>query len=243
MISRDRSRGCSGSIQISGAKNASLPLMAACLLTDEEVILQNVPKISDIDLMKKQLESYGVQVNDRGSRRELHATSGQTRFSPANSDGSKTRGSFLVLGPLLARFKSAKVYYPGGCQIGRNGRPVDYHIKALQKMGARIEENSEYISLKCLDASRGLHGARVHLDQISVGATETVIMAACLADGQTIITNAAVEPEIIDLVKMLNAMGMNGKITVNESKNTIVINGRRGRLLNGCTHTIIPGKF
>ncbi len=182
--------------------------MAACLLTDKEVVLQNVPKISDIDLMKKQLESYGVQVNDRGSRRELHATS-QTRFSPANSDGSKTRGSFLVLGPLLARFKSAKVYKPGGCQIGRNGRPVDYHIKALQKMGASIEENSEYISLKCLDASRGLRGARVHFPQISVGATETVIMAACLADGQTVITNAAVEPEVIDLVKMLKAMGMN----------------------------------
>ena len=240
MISQ--SRGCSGSIQISGAKNASLPLMAACLLTDKKVVLENVPKISDIDLMKKQLESYGVQVNDRGSRRELHATS-QARFSPANSNGAKTRGSFLVLGPLLARFKRATVYYPGGCQIGRNGRPVDYHIKALRKMGASIEENSEYISLKCLDASRGLHGARVHLDQISVGATETVIMAACLADGQTIITNAAVEPEVIDLVKMLNAMGMNGNIEVNESENTIVINGRSGRPLNGCTHTIIPGKF
>jgi UDP-N-acetylglucosamine 1-carboxyvinyltransferase len=215
--------------------------MAACLLTDEEVVLKNVPKISDIDLMKKQLESYGVQVYERaGSRRELHATSGQTRFSPANSDGSKTRGSFLVLGPLLARFGSAKVHKPGGCQIGQNGRPVNYHIDALQRMGARVVPDSQYISL---NASQGLRGARVHFPQISVGATETVIMAACLADGQTIITNAAVEPEIIDLVKALNAMGMNGSIAVNESENTIVINGSCGRLLNGCTHTIIPGKF
>ena len=242
MISPDRSRRCSGSIQISGAKNASLPLMAACLLTDEEVVLKNVPKISDIDLMKKQLESYGVQVYERaGSRRELHATSGQTRFSPANSDGSKTRGSFLVLGPLLARFGSAKVHKPGGCQIGQNGRPVNYHIEALQEMDATSELRRNYVSMKT--DQQLLKGAEIHFDKISVGATETVIMAACLADGQTIITNAAVEPEIIDLVKALNAMGMNGSIAVNESENTIVINGSCGRLLNGCTHTIIPGKF
>ena len=236
------SRGCSGSIKISGAKNASLPLMAACLLTDEEVVLKNVPKIRDIDLMKKQLEAYDVKVTENGSTRVLviRATRDETGSSPKSSDGSKTRGSFLVLGPLLTRFKRATVYKPGGCQIDRNGRPVNYHIDALQRMGARVEQDSQYISLS---ASQGLRGARVHLPQISVGATETVIMAACLADGQTVITNAAVEPEIIDLVNMLNDMGMNGDIAVNESENKIAINGRSGRLLNGCTHTIIPGKF
>ena len=234
-------RRCSGSIQISGAKNASLPLMAACLLTDEEVVLQNVPKISDIDLMKKQLEAYGVKVTENGSTRVIRATRNETGFSPKSSDGSKTRGSFLVLGPLLARFRAAKVYYPGGCQIGQNGRPVDYHIEALQKMDATSEMRRNYVSMKT--DQQLLEGTEIHFDKISVGATETVIMAACLADGRTTITNAAVEPEIIDLVKMLNAMGMNGKIAVNESKNTIVINGRKGRLLNGCTHTVIPGKF
>jgi UDP-N-acetylglucosamine 1-carboxyvinyltransferase len=235
-------RECSGSIQISGAKNAALPLMAACLLTDKQVVLENVPKISDIDMMEKQLESYGVNVQRDGTRcaLQLQAIDGQTNFSPENSRGSKTRGSFLVLGPLLARFKEAKVHRPGGCQIGTNGRPVNYHIDALQEMGAEIVQNSDYVWLKADD---GLQGAQIHFPRISVGATETVIMAACLADGQTVITHAAVEPEIIDLIKMLNEMGMNGNISVYESRNMIVINGRRGVLLNGCTHTVIPGMF
>ena len=229
----------SGDIQISGSKNASLPCMAACLLTNQEVTLKNVPDISDIDVMGKQLESYGVQVVQRGSIRILQA--GSPRFSPASNEGSKTRGSFLVLGPLLARFREAKVYLPGGCQIVRGGRPVDYHIEALKMMGATEEKCSGYVSLK---AREGLHGARIQFPNISVGATENVIMAACLADGQTVITNAAVEPEVMDLIEMLKKMGMNRHIGVYESENKIVINGRGGgSLLNGCTHTVIPGKF
>jgi UDP-N-acetylglucosamine 1-carboxyvinyltransferase len=236
-------RPCSGSIQISGAKNAALPLMAACLLTDKEIVLENVPKISDTDKMKTQLQSYGVQVNERGSRRVLRATGNETRFysAPTSRDGSNTRGSFLVLGPLLARLKAAKVYHPGGCQISTGGRPVNYHIEALQKMGARLEPNSEYNLFSLKASQQGLRGAAIPFPQISVGATETVIMAACLADGQTVITNAAVEPEIIDLIEMLKKMGMNGNIEVNER--TIVINGRGGTLLNGCTHTVIPGRL
>ena len=234
-------RACSGSIQISGAKNACLPLMAACLLTDQEVVLENVPKISDIDLMKKQLGSYGVQTSEQRSRPVLQATRSQTRFSPANSDGSKTRGSFLVLGPLLARFGEAKVYKPGGCKIGgKKGRPVKYHIDALKQMGAAtVEENSEYVFLM---ANQRLRGAEIEFPKISVGATETVIMAACLADGQTVITNAAVEPEIVDLIEMLNKMGMNGNIRVDASRNKIIINGRSD-LLNGCTHAVIPDRI
>ncbi|CAB4002600.1 UDP-N-acetylglucosamine 1-carboxyvinyltransferase [Paramuricea clavata] len=230
---------CSGSIQISGAKNATLPLMAACLLTDKQVVLENVPKISDIDKMKTQLESYGVKVIERGSRRVLQATSVKTEFSPTSSDDSNTRGSFLVLGPLLARLKAAKVRHPGGCQISKGGRPVNYHIEALREMGATLESDRKCIKLK---ANLGLHGTKID-SKMSVGTTENVIMAACLADGQTVITNAAVEPEIIDLIKMLNAMGMNGNIGVNEHENKIVINGRSGTLLNGCTHTVIPDRI
>ncbi len=135
MISQ--SRGCSGSIQISGAKNASLPLMAACLLTDKKVVLQNVPKISDIDLMKKQLESYGVQVNDRGSRRELHATS-QTRFSPANSDGCENARLFSSFGPTLSTIQEQRQSTNlVDAKSVENGRPVNYHIKALRTNGRK----------------------------------------------------------------------------------------------------------
>ena len=235
---------CSGEIQISGAKNAALPEMAACLLTSQPVVLQNVPAITDIDVMKKQLESYGVQVNEMPQRGNsglaVRVTAQQARSSPRNSDGARTRGSFLVLGPLLARFKEAKVYYPGGCQISSNNRPVNFHIEALQQMGARIEENgSDYIVMK---AERGLVGAPIHFPIISVGATENVLMAACLARGETVITNAAVEPEILDLIEMLNAMGMNEKIRVDQRQNRIVVNGV-DCLLDDCTHTVISGKF
>ena len=234
---------CSGSIQISGAKNAALPEMAACLLTDKQVILTKVPAISDIDVMKKQLQSYGVRVNDAtGSGLHIQATGGQTKPSPSSSEGSKTRGSFLVLGPLLARFGEAKVYYPGGCQIGSNGRPVNFHIEALQQMGATVSESvcRKYVTMKAVG---GLKGARIHFPNISVGATENIVMAACLARGQTVITNAAVEPEVTDLIEMLKAMGMNGNIGVDESSNKIVVNGLGGGLLNGCTHAVIPGSF
>ena len=231
-------QACNRSIKISGAKNASLPLMAACLLTDQQVVLENVPKISDIDLMKKQLESYGVRVREDGSRLFLRAAE-ETTSSPRSRDGSNMRGSFLVLGPLLARFKEAKVYKPGGCQIGgKKGRPTGYHIKALEKMEATtVEENSGF-SLK---ANQGLRGAQIDCKH-SVGTTENVIMAACLADGQTVITNAAMEPEVIDLIEMLNKMGMKERISVVESRNKIIITGTSGNPLNGCTHAIIPGK-
>ena len=236
MISK--AQRCPGSIKISGAKNAALPLMAACLLTDEEVVLENVPNITDVAEMKKQLESYGVRVREHGSTRVLRAAREEGTSTPKSTCGLNMRGSFLVLGPLLARFKQAKVYTPGGCQISSNSRPVDYHIDALKQMGATtVEENSEYVSLK---ANQGLRGAEIEFPKISVGATENVIMAACLARGETVIKNAAVEPEVIDLTEMLNEMGMN--IRVEESRNRIVINGRNGILLNGCTHTVLPGK-
>ena len=231
---------CSGSIQISGAKNAALPLMASCMLTDKPVTLYNVPQISDVELMKKQLRSYGVTVTDNGSTLRLQAASRGTGSSPKNAEGSKTRAAFLVLGPLLARFGTAKVYLPGGCKIVKEGnRPVDYHMEALQRMGARSEPAyGDYVVLK---ANQGLRGARIHFPQISVGATENIVMAACLARGETEIRNAAVEPEVNDLVNMLKKMGAN--IQVYEDQNRIVVNGGGGSLLGGCTHTVIPDRI
>lgn len=229
--------GCKGSIPISGAKNAVLPLMAACLLTDKKVELQNVPDIDDVKTMKTQLISYGVSIETRGSSLILQA-SNQTNSSPLSSDGAKIRGAFLVLGALLARFKSAKVYYPGGCEIDRDGRKVDYHINALMQMRATNESSNKYALLK---AGNGLHGAKITFPKISVGATQNVIMAACLARGKTVITNASVEPEVIDLITILKAMGMGENIRVDEAGNTILIEGRNGALLNGCTHRVLPG--
>ena len=229
---------CSGSIQISGAKNAALPLMASCMLTDKPVTLHNVPQISDIEFMKKQLRSYGVTVTDNGSTLMLRA-SRTTGPSPKNADGSKTRGAFLVLGPLLARFGTAKVYLPGGCKIVKEGtRPVDYHLDALERMGATSEQYGDYVVLK---ANQGLRGARIHFPQISVGATENIVMAACLASGETEIRNAAMEPEVIDLVNMLKKMGAN--IQVYEDQNRIVVNNNRRSLLGGCTRTVIPDRI
>lgn len=229
---------CSGSIQISGAKNAALPLMAACMLTDKRVTLHNVPQISDAELMQEQLRSYGVTVTDNGSTLMLQA-SGSTGPLPKNAEGSKTRGAFLVLGPLLARFGTAKVYLPGGCKIVKDGtRPVNYHMDALERMGARSEQCGDYVVLK---ANQGLRGARIHFPQISVGATENIVMAACLASGRTEIRNAAMEPEVIDLVEMLKKMGAN--IQVCKDQNRIVVNSSRGSLLGGCTHTVIPDRI
>ncbi|XP_028396113.1 uncharacterized protein LOC114520101 isoform X1 [Dendronephthya gigantea] len=235
-------RGCSGSIKISGAKNAAFPLMAACLLTNEEVVLKNVPKITDTDVMKQQLECYGIHVTvDEGSGDwKVHA-SNQLQPSTSRNVSSKIRGGFLVLGPLLARLKKAKVYNPGGDRIG--DRPVDYHIEALKALGATqptLEEESDCVFLR---ADGGLRGTRIHFPQVSVGATETVIMAACLAEGQTVITKAAVEPEVLDLIDMLRKMGMGRNIGVNEVEKKIVINGTSGQLLNGCTHTLIPDRI
>ena len=229
---------CSGSITIAGAKNAVLPCMAASILTNQNVTLQNVPQISDVEVMKQQLGSYGLTVRGNVRQNSVTICAGNARSTPTSSDGSKTRGSFLVLGPLLARFREATVYHPGGCNIGRHGRPVDFHIDALSKMGATSSSYGDYIVMK---ANGGLRGARINFPKVSVGATETTIMAACLAQGQTTITNAAVEPEVIDLVEMLKEMG--ARIEVYEDERIIVVNGCGGALLNGCTHTVIPDRI
>ena len=229
------SKATNGRLQISGAKNAALPLMAACLLTKGEVKLKNVPKISDVDTMKAELKAFGVRVSGDGQTLVLNAENAKSK---PDSEYNPTRGGFTVLGPLMARFSEAKVQGPGGCRIQTSGRPVDFHIVALKKMGATDVPNNQN-GCVWLEAEGGLQGANIHFPNVSVGATENITMAACLANGTTIITNAAVEPEVMDLVDMLEKMGAN--IEVEKKKNRITISGRG--FLNGTAHTVIPDRI
>ena len=201
-----------GTIKITGAKNAALPLMAASLLTDETLVLKNVPKVADIVYLGDVLARHGVSLaedsaggDDGSSPRilSLQAKSISTATAPYELV-RKMRASILVLGPLLARCGEARVSLPGGCAIGN--RPVDLHLKAFEQLGAHIELVDGYIAAA---APRGLRGAEIRFPTVSVGATENVMMAACLAEGETVIANAAREPEIGDLARCLMAMGAN----------------------------------
>ncbi len=198
-------RRLEGEIAISGAKNAALPLMAACLLTDQPLILVNVPDLADIATMARLLAGLGVAVDRNGNalRRSLRLDAGGLLDVTAPYDlVRKMRASVLVLGPLLARHGRATVSLPGGCAIG--ARPVDLHLEALGRMGAEIELTDGYIRAS---APSGLRGARIVFPMVSVGATENALMAATLAEGETVIENAAREPEIGDLARCLVAMG------------------------------------
>lgn len=197
-----------GAIRISGAKNAALPLMAACLLTEETLALANLPHLADISTLSNLLAQHGVDMvfsgGDSSCRgREVALTAANITSTEAPYDlVRKMRASVLVLGPLVARFGRAKVSLPGGCAIGP--RPVDLHIKGLQAMGAKIELEAGYIHA---EAPQGLRGAEFVFPQVSVGATENLLMAATLAQGETVLVNAAREPEITDLAHCLVAMG------------------------------------
>ncbi|TAE34797.1 MAG: UDP-N-acetylglucosamine 1-carboxyvinyltransferase [Alphaproteobacteria bacterium] len=205
-----------GTIRISGAKNAALPLMCAALLTDKPFTLTNVPYLADIVTMTKLLMQHGVEMSmtDAHARQTMGGiTLGRTLVLDASNIFNKTapyeivrkmRASVLVLGPLLARFGEARVSLPGGCAIGT--RPIDLHLKALEQMGADIELDQGYIVAK---APKGLHGAEIYFNMVSVGATENIVMAATLAQGTTVLRNAACEPEIVDLVQCLRGMGAN----------------------------------
>lgn len=199
-----------GVIAIGGAKNAALPLMVACLLTDETLTLGNLPHVADISTLANLLRQHGVDLaldggatNGGTKGRALSLTAGEITNTTAPYDlVRKMRASVLVLGPLLARVGKAKVSLPGGCAIGN--RPVDLHLSALEQMGAEIELADGYIVAR---APHGLKGAEIQFSIISVGATQNILMAACLADGETILTNAAREPEVCDLAHCLVAMG------------------------------------
>ena len=196
-------RPLSGDIVIGGAKNASLPLMAAGMLTDERLTLTNVPVLADIATMTALIAQHGVAVDSQGNDSRTLSIGGAITNTEAPYDiVRKMRASILVLGPLLARVGEARVSLPGGCAIGT--RPIDLHLKGLEQMGAVIRLDAGYVNAT---APSGLRGAAIVLPFASVGATENIVMAATLADGQTVLANAAREPEIGDLVACLNAMG------------------------------------
>ena len=205
-LDRIRIRGgkpLSGEIQISGAKNATLPLMAAGLLTDRRVVLTNVPKLDDITTMAMLLAQHGIVVESVGNDGRTLSLGGTISNTKAPYDiVRKMRASFLVLGPLVARVGEARVSLPGGCSIG--ARPIDLHLKGLEQMGARVVLDGGYI-----DARVGgrLRGATIVFPFVSVGATENLLMAATLAEGRTTLVNAAREPEIGDLAECLVKMG------------------------------------
>jgi UDP-N-acetylglucosamine 1-carboxyvinyltransferase len=224
----------SGEIVIGGAKNAALPLMACGLLTDERLVLTNVPHLDDIKTMALLLAQHGIAVEPGGNGGRVLSLGGAIGNTEAPYDiVRKMRASVLVLGPLVARVGEARVSLPGGCAIG--ARPVDLHLKGLEAMGASISLEGGYITAT---APRGLHGAVIVQPFPSVGATETLLMAACLANGQTVIANAAREPEIIDLAHCLIAMG--ARIT-GVGSDRLTVEGVRA--LHGATHPIVADRI
>ncbi len=227
-------RPLSGEIAISGAKNAALPLMAAGLLTEERLILANVPRLEDIRTMTTLLAQHGLEVAPLDPERRRLAIGGLIRNTEAPYDiMRKMRASILVLGPLLARAGEARVSLPGGCAIGT--RPVDLHLKGLEQMGAEIRLEGGYIAARV--AGR-LRGASIVFPSVSVGATENLLMAASLADGVTELSNAAREPEIEDLARCLNAMGARiGGIGTGH----LTIEGVAR--LSGAEHSIMPDRI
>jgi len=196
-------RRIEGSVQISGAKNAALPQITAALLSSEPLELSNVPEVTDVDTILAMMREFGV-VATRGPGRRLVLNAGGARNAEAPYDMvRRMRASILVLAPVLARFGSACVSLPGGCAIG--ARPIDLHLKALETLGAEVSMESGYIHARIKED--GLRGARIVLSSASVGATETALMAASLARGETEILNAARDPEVCDLALCLSAMG------------------------------------
>jgi UDP-N-acetylglucosamine 1-carboxyvinyltransferase len=224
-----------GRIEIGGAKNAALPILAAALLTDEPVVVDNVPALADIDSMRRLLETLGARIEQpHDAPRRLRLTTPAITSTTADYDlVRKMRASVLVLGPLLARTGEARVSLPGGCAIGP--RPVDLHLKGLEELGAAIELREGYIHAT---APRGLRGARLRLALPSVGATENLLMAASLADGETVIANAAREPEIADLARCLAAMG-----ALIEGIGTGTLTVRGVPRLHGATYAVLPDRI
>ena len=227
-----------GKVKISGAKNSALVLLAASLLTKEKVFLSNIPDLSDIRKMKNLLESIGVKITENINNREeliinaenLHC--GNIPLYLVN----ELRASFFCIGPLLSRLGKASLALPGGCDIGK--RPVDEHINGLEELGAVIDKKDGFIHAEIINDKERLKGTQIKLGCPSVGATETLIMAAALAEGETIISNAAREPEIQDLCEMLNKMG--AKI-IGAGDPNIIIKGVHK--LKGCSHKVIPDRI
>jgi UDP-N-acetylglucosamine 1-carboxyvinyltransferase len=225
----------SGELKVSGAKNSALVLMTAALLCNEPLRLSNVPELTDIDGMSEILRALGVHVKRDGSTVEIHA--GQLQHGEPPYDlVNGLRASFFAIGPLLGRLGSAKVPLPGGCRIG--ARPVVEHIRGLKALGAVVNVDHGVVSAAVPGRSKRLRGASIVLDCPSVGATETILMAAVLADGTSVIENAAQEPEVQDLANLLNTMG--ARIT-GAGGPTITVEGVEA--LHGCTYAVIPDRI
>src|SRR5690554_2031641 len=232
-----------GTLPISGAKNAALPLMIAALLTDETLTLENVPRLRDVAQLTHILSNHGVDYSLDGKRAGQDAMTGQTVHLRAAEIVdttapydlvSKMRASFWVIGPLLARMGEARVSLPGGCAIGT--RPVDLFIFGLEQLGAEIEIEQGYVVARA--PSGGLRGGRIAFPKVSVGATHTLMMAASLARGETVIENAAREPEIVDLAACLTGMG--ARI---EGAGTATIRIEGVDRLGGHRHAVIPDRI
>jgi UDP-N-acetylglucosamine 1-carboxyvinyltransferase len=231
-----------GSIPISGAKNATLPLMIAGLLTDETLILDNVPRLADVAALQRILGNHGVDITVGGKRPGETADTGQTlHISAANIVDttapyelvSKMRASFWVLAPLVARMGEARVSMPGGCAIGT--RPVDLLIMAIERLGAKVDIDGGYVVAR---APKGLKGGEIAFPKVTVGGTHTAIMAAALANGTTVIENAAQEPEITDVADCLNKMGAR---IAGAGSSRIVVDGVAK--LRGARHTVLPDRI
>ncbi len=222
-----------GTVDISGAKNAALPILFASILAEEPITLTNVPNLKDVDTTFKILRKLGVVV-ERDASGTVHIDASKIDHYIAPYELVKTmRASIWALAPLVARFHQGQVSLPGGCTIG--ARPVDMHISGLEKMGARIILDEGYVKA---DVADRLQGARILMDKVSVGATLSVMMAATLAKGKTIIENAAREPEIVDTAIFLNKMGAN---ISGAGSDTITIDGVER--LRGCQHHIVPDRI
>src|SRR5919108_2827306 len=231
-----------GTIPISGAKNATLPLMIASLLTDDTLVLENVPRLADVNLLQHILSNHGVDIMVKGKRPGDEEHRGQTLHISAKSIVdttapyelvSKMRASFWVIGPLVARMGEARVSMPGGCAIGT--RPVDLLIMALERLGAKIEIDGGYVVARAKD---GLKGGEIKFPKVTVGGTHTALMAASLAHGTSVIDNAAREPEIADVADCLNKMG--AKIS-GAGTSRIVVEGVPR--LSGARHRVLPDRI
>jgi len=224
-----------GNIEISGAKNSALVLLAASLLTNEKIILENVPWLTDIEKMLNILKNLGVKLVNKNNQLEIDSRNISIKELPFELVNG-LRASFFCIGALLAKFGEVKIPLPGGCDIGL--RPIDEHINGLKALGAEIIIEEGIVKAKLKGESKKLYGAHIKLQCPSVGATETLIMAASLAKGRTVLQNAAREPEIQDLCQMLNKMG--AKI-YDSGKEKIIIDGVNK--LCGCTHKVIPDRI
>ena len=229
----EHSPNLKGSVKIGGSKNAVLPCLAATLLTEEGCTIKNVPPLEDVLVMKNLLTDLGGIVILDEKEKIVYVQASEIIKAEADFElVSKMRASFLVMGPLLARKGFAKVALPGGCAIGT--RSVDLHLKGLTALGAEVSQENGYVMAK----TKGLRGAKIYLDFPSVGATENIMMAAVLASGESIIENAAVEPEIVDLANLLVAMGAD---ITGIGTDTLKINGVEK--LRGVEYRIIPDRI